>query len=144
MSDDKPSQGLYLLTIGVMLLGTLLFILGTRDDGGAHANERQRTSRLGEVGQPLSKTTELAVRGAALQQLKCAGCHAGNRREIGPSYALIAEHYRSRPDELSAAMEHPGQSWGDYPPNPAGPPLTRDDQAALVYWILSRGVAGDE
>ena len=144
MSDHQPSRWLYLLTAAVLLLGTLMVIFGTRTGDDAQASEVPQNGCVDEVRQQPSGTSGLFERGANLEQLQCAGCHAGNRREIGPSYALIVERYRCRPGELSAAIAHPKQGWADYPPGPAGPPLTRDDQAALVYWILNRGGSGDE
>jgi cytochrome c len=86
----------------------------------------------------------LIERGGVLQQAQCAGCHARERREIGPSYAMIVERYRCRPAELSAAIEHPDPGWADYPRGPAGPPLTPADRVALADWILSGGGSGDE
>jgi cytochrome c551/c552 len=144
MSDHRPSRWLYLLTAAVLLVGTLMVIFGTRAGNDAEASEVPQSGCVDEVRQQPSGTSGLFERGAALEQLQCAGCHAGNRREIGPSYALIVERYRCRPGGLSAAIAHPHQGWADYPPGPAGPRLTRDDQAALVYWILNRGGSGDE
>jgi cytochrome c551/c552 len=144
MSEHKPSRWRYVLTAAVLLLGTLMVIFGTRTGDGDQANEAGQSGCSDKVRQQPSGTSGLLKRGATMEQLQCAGCHAGNRREIGPSYALIAERYRCRPGELSAAIAHPEQGWADYPPGPAGPRLTRDDQTALVYWILNRGGTGDE
>jgi cytochrome c551/c552 len=145
VSDRKPSRWLYLLTAGVLLLGTVLVAVGTRnirDD--ARPNHARQDSGLDEMCPPVSVTPGSLDRGAALQRLQCAGCHAAGQREIGPSYAAIAERYYCRLVELSAAIGHPKPGWADYPPGPAGPPLARDDQAALVYWILNTGGSGDE
>jgi cytochrome c551/c552 len=146
VSEHKPSRRLYLLTAGVLLLGTLLVAVGTRNSRGdsALANDRLQNRGLDEVCPPPSGTPGLVERGAALQRMGCAGCHSDVHREIGPSYAAIAERYHCRPVELSAAIGHPKPGWADYPPGPAGPPLTRDDQSALVYWILNTGGHGDE
>ncbi len=145
MSDRNRTRWLYTLTIGVLLLGTVLVIAGTRtkDDDIPTSEHRQNTC-VGEVRQTSSGAPALSTRGAALQQLQCAGCHARERREIGPSYAMIAERYQCRPAELSTAIEHPEPGWADYPPGPAGPPLTRADRVALADWILSGGNSGDE
>jgi cytochrome c551/c552 len=144
VSEHKPSRWLYLLTAGVLLLGTLLVAVGTRNDDTTQAKGGRQTNCLAEVWRPPSATPGLMERGVALQRLQCAGCHAAGRREIGPSYAVIAERYHCSPVELSAAIGHPKPGWADYPPGPAGPPLAGDDQSALVYWILSTGGGGDE
>jgi cytochrome c551/c552 len=144
VSEHKPSRWLYLLTAGVLLLGTLLVAVGTRNDDSSQANDGRQSGCLSEVCWPPSAAPGLMQRGVALQRLQCAGCHAASHREIGPSYAAIAERYHCRPDELSAAIGHPKQGWADYPPGPAGPTLARDDQSALAYWILNAGARGDE
>ncbi len=146
MSEHKPSRWLYLLTAGVLLLGTLLVVVGTRNsrDDDARAKHARQDSGSDETCPPVSATLGLLERGATLQRMECAGCHSDDRRKIGPSYQVIAARYHCRPEELSAAIGHPKPGWADYPPGPAGPPLARDDQSALVYWILNTGGRGDE
>ncbi len=146
MSEQKPSRWLYLLTAGVLLLGTLLVVVGTRNsrDDEARAKHARQDSGPDETCPPAPATPGLLERGATLQRMGCAGCHSDDRREIGPSYQVIAARYHCRPEELSAAIGHPKPGWADYPPGPAGPPLARDDQSALVYWILNTGGRGDE
>jgi cytochrome c551/c552 len=144
VSEHKPSRWLYLLTGGVLLLGTLLVAVGTRSSDSTQANDGRQNRGVAELCRPSSGTPGLVERGAALQQLGCAGCHSDNRREIGPSYAVIAERYHCRPVELSAAIGHPEPGWADYPPGPAGPPPARDDRAALVAWILNQEGKEDE
>ena len=142
MSEHKPARWLYLLTAGVLLLGTLLVVAGT-EGRDSHADARQH-SGVDEMCSPMSVTPGLLERGATLQRMECAGCHSDDRREIGPSYEAIAERYHCRPDELIAAIGHPKPGWADYPPGPDGSRRTPDDQAALSYWILNRGGSGDE
>jgi cytochrome c551/c552 len=144
VSEHKPSRRLYLLTAGVLLLGTLLVAVGTRSDDSSRANAGRQNTCLAQVCLPQAATPGLIERGAAVQRHQCAGCHAGGTREIGPSFAAIAERYHCSPVELSAAIGHPAPGWADYPPGPAGPPLARDDQSALVYWILNNGDRGNE
>jgi cytochrome c551/c552 len=146
MSEHKPSRWLYLLTAAVLLLGTVLVVVGTRgsQDDGAGANHGREDSRLSEMSSPVSLTPALLERAATLQRMECAGCHSNDRREIGPSYAVIAGRYRSRAVELSAAVGHPKPGWADYPPGPSGPPLTQDDRAALAAWIMNQEGKGDE
>jgi cytochrome c551/c552 len=144
VSEHKPSRWLYPLTAGVLLLGTLLVAVGTRNDDSTQANDGRQNRGLDEGCRLSSGTPVLMERGAIVQRMECAGCHSDDRREIGPSYEVIAARYHCRPDELIAAIGHPKPGWADYPPGPAGPPLPRDDQAALVYWILNAGGSGDE
>jgi len=146
VSEQKPSRWLYLLTAGVLLLGTLLVVVGTRNsrDDDARAKHARQDSGPDETCPPAPATPGLLERGATLQRMECAGCHSDDRREIGPSYQVIAARYHCRPEELSAAISHPKPGWADYPPGPPGPPLARDDQSALVSWILNTGGRGDD
>jgi cytochrome c551/c552 len=144
MSDRKPSRWLYTLTAGVLLLGTLMVVAGTRTTNDRSAKEHRQNGCAGEghrMGPAVSQSME---RGAVLQQTQCAGCHAREGREIGPSYAMIAARYHCRPAALSVAIEHPSPGWADYPLGPAGPPLAPADRAALADWILSGGNSADE
>ena len=144
MSDRKPSRWLYTLTAGVVLLGTLMTVAGTRTKDDSPTNEHPQKSGVGEGHRTGPDASELIERGAVLQQAQCAGCHARERREIGPSYAMIVERYYYRPAALSVAIEHPSPGWADYPLGPAGPPLTPADRVALADWILSGGSSADE
>ena len=144
MSDRKPSHWIYLLTAGVLLLGTLMVVAGTRTKDDSDTNEHPQNSCVGEARQPVTGASGLSARGAALQRAQCAGCHTREGREIGPSYAMIVERYHCRPAALSVAIEHPSPGWADYPPGPVGPPLTPADRVMLADWILSRGSSADE
>jgi len=146
VSEHKPPRWLYLLTAGVLLLGTLLIAVGTRNSrgDGALASDRLQNDGLDEVCRPSFSTPGLVERGAALQRMECAGCHSDGRREIGPSYEVIAARYHCRPNELIVAIGHPEPVWADYPPGPTGPLLARDDQTALVAWILNQEGKGNE
>jgi cytochrome c551/c552 len=146
MSEHKAARWVYLLTGGVLLLGTVLVVVGTRTSRGDDARVRhvRQDSVLDETCPPVSGAPGLLERGAALQRMECAGCHANDRREIGPSYQMIAARYRCSPRDLSMAFGHPAPGWADYPPGPAGRPMARDDQAALVHWILNTEGREDE
>jgi len=127
------------------MLGTVLVIVGARTTkGDAPTNEQNKNTCVDEGRQPATGASGLSARGAVLQRAQCAGCHSRERREIGPSYSMIVERYRCRPAKLSVAIEHLDPGWADYPPGPAGPPLTPADRVALADWILSGGGSGDE
>ena len=143
MSRTEPPRWLYLLTGGVILLGTLMVVAGTRDSSGETV-QAANTGRPAEYCRPPQSAAGLTERGAAIERTQCAGCHAGDHREIGPSYAAIAARYHCSALELSLAMGHPRPGWADYPPGPAGPALGSDDRASVLYWILGKGARGNE
>jgi hypothetical protein len=143
MTEQQPSRQLLLLVAGVLILGTVLVALGTSDshEQGLQAN---RGLPPETVCAPLAGSPALTERAVVLDRMQCAGCHSRDRRETGPPYEMVAARYRCRPIELSGALSHPTPGWEHYPPGPAGAPLTGDDRAALVYWILGVGGKGDE
>src|SRR5258708_35892649 len=101
MSDRKPSRWLYTLTAGVLLLGTLMVVAGTRTTDDRSAKEH-RQNGCGDEGHRMGPGASVPIeRGAVLQQAQCAGCHAREGREIGPSYGMIAGRYHCRPAALS-------------------------------------------
>jgi len=91
VSEHKPSRWLYLLTAGVLFLGTLLVVVGTRNsrDDDARAKHARQDSGPDETCPPVPATLGLLERGATLQRMECAGCHSDDRREIGPSYQVM-------------------------------------------------------
>jgi cytochrome c len=107
---------------------------------GAPASDRSHEpAAVTRPMQPVSFDTVLVRRGAILQQLNCAGCHAVNGREIGPGFLEIARQYRGGPDPIAAvttAILHPTPGLADYPPAPAQAYLSSEDRDALAAWIL--------
>jgi cytochrome c551/c552 len=107
---------------------------------GAPPAGRLRELAAGERGAPpVSVDTALVQRGAFVQQLYCAGCHAVSGRAIGPGFLEIARHYRDVPDPVAAvttAILHPTPTLADYPPAPQQAYLSREDRDALAAWIL--------
>ena len=71
MSEHKPARWLYLLTGGVLLLGTLLVVVGTRNsrDDDARAKHARQDSGSDETCPPVSATLGLLERGATLQRM---------------------------------------------------------------------------
>lgn len=71
----------------------------------------------------------------------CSGCHALERRVVGPSFMEVSLKYRDDPaakGRLSSRIRQGGQGvWGavPMPPNPA---VSEPDLDAVVSWILSR------
>jgi len=138
MSQHRPSHGLFLLTGGVLLAGTLLLPWGTRDaQSKEDAEPQHQHSTIASMA--INSTPDRVERGALLQTMECAGCHDGDRREIGPPFRDIAQLYQGRPAELAEAVSHPQPGWAEYPPGPERLRFSEDDRAALVSWILQSG-----
>jgi cytochrome c551/c552 len=108
--------------------------------GGAPASDRAHEPADVERGTPpLSFDTALVQRGAIVQQLNCAGCHAVDGRAIGPGFLEIARRYRdvSNPGAaVTAAMLHPASGLPGYPPAPPQAYLSREERDAVAAWIL--------
>jgi cytochrome c len=107
---------------------------------GAPASDHPRGPAVGgRAPRPVLVDAALVQRGAMLQQLNCAGCHAVNGRLIGPGFLEIARRYRDVPDPQSAiadAIQHPSPGLTDYPPGPPQAYLSSGDREAIAGWIL--------
>ena len=143
MREHRPSHALFVLTGGVLLAGTLLLPWGTRDvQSKADAKPPQHLPMFASMA--INSTPEHVEHGAFVQTMECAGCHDGDRREIGPSFRDIAQLYQGRPAELAEAISHPQPGWADYPPGPERLRFSEEDRASLVSWILQSGGKGDD
>src|SRR5579863_8626186 len=74
VNRSEQSRWLYLLTGGVMLLGSLMVLAGTRDTPG----ETVRAANAGclaEYCRPPRSAAGFVERGAAIERRQCAGCH---------------------------------------------------------------------
>ena len=83
----------------------------------------------------------LAMASAELARSKiCMGCHAVDRKLIGPSFKDIAARHAGQPEAaaLMATKIIKGGSgaWGAVP-MPANPKITPDEARQLAVWILS-------
>jgi cytochrome c551/c552 len=71
----------------------------------------------------------------------CSGCHALDRRVVGPSFREVAAKYAGAPgaaERLAAKIRDGGQgAWGAVP-MPANPGLSDADLKTLVGWVLAR------
>jgi cytochrome c len=71
----------------------------------------------------------------------CSGCHALDKRVVGPSFREVSEKYRNNPNAmayLTAKIRSGGQgAWGPVPmpPNAA---ITDAEAKALVGWVLQQ------
>lgn len=72
----------------------------------------------------------------------CVGCHAAERKLVGPSYADVVKKYAGQPDaaaNLAKSIKAGGAGkWGPIP-MPAYASLSDADAAALAAWILAGG-----
>ncbi|WP_322027495.1 c-type cytochrome [Burkholderia sp. BCC1977] len=70
----------------------------------------------------------------------CMGCHAVDRKLVGPSFKDIAARYKSDPQavaKLSKKVKDGGSGvWGAIP-MPAHPRMSDTDVRAVVEWVLA-------
>lgn len=73
------------------------------------------------------------------QKNACTGCHAVDRKVVGPAYQDVARKYAGQKDAvalLSDSIRKGGSGkWGPVP-MPAQPALSDADLKALVTWVL--------
>lgn len=76
---------------------------------------------------------------AIAKQNACLGCHAINKKIVGPSFQAVAEKYKSDPNAqtfLKNKIAKGGSgSWGVVP-MPANTKLNDADLSTLAGWIL--------
>ncbi len=87
------------------------------------------------VALPALASPELA------QSKNCMGCHAVERKLVGPAYKDIAKRYASDPtaaDVLAHRIVHGGSGvWGVIP-MPANPRVSAEDARKLATWVLEQ------
>jgi len=73
------------------------------------------------------------------KQNACLGCHAVNKKIVGPSFQAVAEKYKSNPNAqayLKNKISKGGSgSWGVVP-MPANTKLSDADLSTISSWIL--------
>jgi cytochrome c551/c552 len=94
---------------------------------------------------PAPSADTLAAGGSPAQKLLdahgCSGCHAPDKRVVGPSFREVAAKYAgnsSAADHLSLKIRNGGSGvWGNVPmpPNPAIPEA---DLKTIVGWVLEQ------
>jgi cytochrome c len=74
------------------------------------------------------------------RQKICMGCHALDRKQVGPAFKDIAARYAGQKDAAARMADKivrgGGGVWGPVP-MPANPKLSADDAKRLADWILS-------
>lgn len=85
---------------------------------------------------PVRANLELAQKNA------CTGCHAMDKKIVGPAYQDVAKKYAGQKDAvalLSESIRKGGSGkWGPVP-MPAQPALSDADVKALAAWVLGGG-----
>ncbi len=70
----------------------------------------------------------------------CMGCHALDRKVVGPAWRDVAARYAGQADavpRLAEKIQRGGKGvWGAVP-MPANPQVTPEDAKALATWILT-------
>jgi cytochrome c len=115
---------------------------------GAHGNLREQYRPIGPArgvdtsGTPAAPAAVAAVSPSlALAQARgCMGCHAADKRLVGPAYQEIASKYKGDAGaeaRLAAKVKTGGSgAWGAIP-MPPHPALPDEEATGLVRWILS-------
>ncbi len=74
------------------------------------------------------------------QEKHCLGCHAIDRKAVGPAYKAVAARYAGQPDaaeRLAAKIRKGGSgAWGPVP-MPANPQVSDAEAKQLAGWVLS-------
>ncbi|WP_338925938.1 c-type cytochrome [Mycetohabitans endofungorum] len=104
---------------GLLRWGVAVVLAGAAT--GAHAYDAQRAQALAK-------------------QNACLGCHAIERKLVGPSFAEIAQRYKAdatAPARLVKKVMQGGAGvWGPIP-MPSQPRLSESDAKVLVDWVLA-------
>lgn len=81
---------------------------------------------------------DAAAAKALAQKNACMGCHAADKKLVGPSYKDIAAKYKGmKPEELAASIKKGGAGkWGPVP-MPAQAALGDNDAKLLAEWVLA-------
>ena len=76
-----------------------------------------------------------------LERHACSGCHALDKRVVGPSFREIAQRYAGdagAPARLAAKVRTGGQgAWGQVPMPPA-PNVADGELSKLIAWVLAQ------
>ena len=94
---------------------------------------------------PAAGPDTLAAGGDPIQKLlaanACSGCHALDKRVVGPSFREISSRYAGEPaaaDRLKEKVRAGGQgAWGNVP-MPPNPGLSEQDARTLASWVLGQ------
>lgn len=85
-----------------------------------------------------AQALDAAAAKALAQQNACMGCHAVDKKLVGPAYKAIADKYKGmNAADLGASIKKGGAGkWGPVP-MPAQARLSDDQAKLLAEWILA-------
>jgi cytochrome c len=74
------------------------------------------------------------------RQKLCLGCHAVDKKQVGPALRDVAARYAGQKDAVSRLAERivggSSNAWGAVP-MPPNPKVTPDEARQLAAWVLS-------
>ena len=80
--------------------------------------------------------------GAALaQKAGCMGCHALDRKMVGPAFKDVAAKYKGKDAEamlIKKVKDGGAGVWGPIPMPPNGAKLTDSEYKTVVSWVLAQ------
>jgi cytochrome c len=86
--------------------------------------------------QPVSSANAMSI----ARSNACMGCHAIDRKLVGPSFRQVAEKYKGQPQagaQLEKKVRNGGSGvWGPIP-MPSHPRMNDADIKTVVAWILA-------
>ena len=86
--------------------------------------------------QPVSSANAMAI----ARSNACMGCHAIDRKLVGPSFQQVAEKYKADPQagaKLEKKVKNGGAGvWGAIP-MPSHPAMNSADIQTVVSWVLA-------
>jgi cytochrome c len=79
--------------------------------------------------------------GVLMDEYYCSGCHAVDKKTVGPSFRDVAKKYAGEPDaaqKLAVRVRKGSEGvWGTVP-MPASDEIPDPQLAALIAWILAQ------
>jgi cytochrome c len=117
----------------VFSIGVIAFACGSSDEQKADDGKKEDTVAATPTVQ---NERGLELIGAS----DCTGCHAIDKKVIGPAYQDVAQKYENSPaviDTLVNKVRNGGQgNWGTIPMAPH-PNLSEEDAREMVKYIMS-------
>ena len=110
-------------------------------NSGAHAGGHAGGNAAGTAG-PIGHQQGNKPKGESLIEASdCKSCHALDKKSVGPSYKMVAEHYKDNKDAQTILMhkiKNGGSGvWGEVA-MAAHPNIKDEDLSEMVKWILSQ------
>jgi len=150
--DARPAVGQRYLVIVVLLAGTVLFMgygrhlyreraLAPHSRAMAARTQDYQAAVLGarmraESGTQREGGAEAVTSpGERIFRSVCMGCHAFDRRLVGPPVPEIASAYQGDPEGLAAWVKAPGRKRADYPEMPPIP-LRPEQYREVAEYVL--------